>query len=116
MPLIKLHTSVSISEQKRDILLSSMSKILSEKIGKPQQYIMVLLADSTPMIMSGNAEPAAYADVRSIGGLSADVNRTITGSLCDLLKEYLHIGPERVYVNFTDVAAGNWGWDGRTFG
>ncbi len=115
MPLIKLHTSVPVSEQKRDILLSSMSNIIAEKIGKPEQYVMVTMSGG-PMMMSGKTDPAAFVDVRSIGGLNGEVNGAITGSLCGLLKEYLGIDPQRVYVNFTDTAAGNWGWDSRTFG
>ena len=28
----------------------------------------------------------------------------------------LGIAPDRIYLNFTDVEAGNWGWSGSTFG
>lgn len=115
MPLIKLHTSVAVSEKNREAMLSTMSNILAEKIGKPEQYVMVAIEEG-PMMMSGEAGPAAFADIRSIGGLSGDVNRSISASLCELFTEYLGIAPERVYINFTDVSAANWGWDGRTFG
>jgi phenylpyruvate tautomerase PptA (4-oxalocrotonate tautomerase family) len=26
------------------------------------------------------------------------------------------VPPDRIYLNFTDVPAGNWGWNGDTFG
>ncbi len=115
MPSIKLHTSVTVSDEKREALLSTMSNILAEKIGKPEQYVLVAIEEG-PIMMSGESGPAAFADIRSIGGLNGDVNRSISVSLCDLFKEYLGIAPERVYLNFTDVPAANWGWDGRTFG
>ncbi len=115
MPSIKLHTSVSVSEEKREAFLSTMSNILAEKIGKPEQYVMVAIEEG-PMLMSGESGPAAFADIRSIGGLNGDVNRAISASLCELFKEYLDIAQDRVYINFTDVPAVNWGWDGRTFG
>ena len=66
--------------------------------------------------MSGKAGEAAFADVRSIGGLNSQVNRDISSRLCMLLRDVLGIAPERIYLNFTDVPAGNWGWNGDTFG
>jgi hypothetical protein len=33
-----------------------------------------------------------------------------------LLNDSLGIPPDRVYLNFTDVGAGHWGWNGSTFG
>ena len=41
MPLLKLETTVVLSEDKRPALLASLSKIVAETIGKPQRYIMV---------------------------------------------------------------------------
>jgi hypothetical protein len=41
MPLLKLETTVVLSEDKRQALLASLSKIVAETIGKPQQYVMV---------------------------------------------------------------------------
>jgi phenylpyruvate tautomerase PptA (4-oxalocrotonate tautomerase family) len=55
-------------------------------------------------------------DIRSIGGLSDDVNRQLSQKICKLLKESLGVPPDRVYLNFTDVRPGNWGWNGDTFG
>ena len=115
MPLIKIQTSVPISEGKREAILSSLSSIIAEKIGKPTQYVMVALEEG-PVMMSGEVGPAAFADVRSIGGLSNAVNNAIAVSVCNLLKEYLGIPTQRTYVTFTDVSASNWAWDGRTFG
>ncbi len=40
----------------------------------------------------------------------------LSQQVCKLLSDSLGIGPDRVYLNFTDVEAGNWGWNGRTFG
>ena len=41
MPLLKLETTVALTEDKRQALLASLSKIVAETIGKPQQYVMV---------------------------------------------------------------------------
>ena len=116
MPLIKLQTSVSVPDAKRQPLLASLSKILTESIGKPEQYVMAIVQDGAPIMMSGKPGDAAFAEVKSIGGLSAKVNAQIARKLCTLLDESLGIPGNRVYISFADVSASDWGWNGDTFG
>ena len=115
MPLLKLETTVVLTEDQRQALLASLSKIVAETIGKPQQYVMVA-AGQAAMQMSGSPGNAAFVDVRSIGGLTGEVNRKLSKKVCELLHESLGIPPNRVYLNFTDVQASHWGWNGNTFG
>ena len=115
MPLLKLETAVVLSEDKRKALLAALSKTVAETIGKPEQYVMVT-ASQAAMLMSGNPGDAAFVDVRSIGGLTDDVNRKLSQKVCKLLNGSLGVPENRVYLNFTDVEAANWGWNGSTFG
>jgi len=115
MPLLKLETTVVVSEDKRKALLASLSKAVAGTIGKPEQYVMVT-GGQAAILMSGKAGDGAFVDIRSIGGLSDDVNRKLSQQVCNLLNDSLGIPPDRVYLNFTDVGAGNWGWNGSTFG
>jgi len=48
--------------------------------------------------------------------MGEDVNRKLSQQVCELLKDSLGFSPDRVYLNFTEVHAGNWGWNGSTFG
>jgi len=115
MPLIKLQTSSVLSDEKRKNLLASISKLISECMSKPEKYVMVSI-DNSDLMMSGTQGNAAFADVRGIGGLNSEVKSKISRKLCDMLTESLDIPQDRVYINFTDVSAGNWGWNGATFG
>ena len=115
MPLLKLETNVALSEDKRKALLASLSKIVAETIGKPEQYVMVT-AEQAAMVMSGSAGEAAFVDIRSIGGLTDAVNRKLAQKICQSLNDSLGIPQNRIYLNFTDVEASNWGWNGSTFG
>ena len=115
MPLLRLETSVSIPDDKRQALLASLSELVSETIGKPEQYVMVSVNPAT-IWMSGESGPAAFVDVRSVGGLSRELNRKLSEKVCGILHEHLGIPPDRTYLNFTDTEAANWGWNGRTFG
>jgi phenylpyruvate tautomerase PptA (4-oxalocrotonate tautomerase family) len=115
MPLLKLETTVVLTEDQRQALLASLSKTVAEIIGKPQQYVMVA-ASQAAMQMSGSQGNAAFVDVRSIGGLTGDVNRRLSQKVCQLLHHSLGIPPDRIYLNFTDVQASHWGWNGNMFG
>ena len=115
MPLLKLETSVVIPEDKRKSLLASLSKAVAGTIGKPEQYVMVTVGQAA-ILMSGTAGDAAFVEIRSIGVLTHDVNRKLSQQVCQLLHDSLGVPPDRVYLNFTDVGAGNLGWNGSTFG
>jgi phenylpyruvate tautomerase PptA (4-oxalocrotonate tautomerase family) len=115
MPLLKLETTVALTEDKRQALLASLSKIVAETIGKLQQYVMVV-ASQAAMQMSGSLGDAAFVDVQSIGGLTGVVNRKLSQKVCQLLHDSLGIPPDRIYLNVTDVQASHWGWNGNTFG
>jgi phenylpyruvate tautomerase len=115
MPLLKLETTVALADDKKNALLAALSKIVAGTIGKPEQYVMVTISPAAGL-MSGKSGDAAFVDVRSIGGLNNNVNRQLAQKVCAALKESLGVPPDRVYLNFTDVSAGNWGWNGDTFG
>lgn len=115
MPLLKLETTVVLSEDKRKALLASLSKTVAETIGKPEQYVMVAVGQAA-MVMSGSPGEAAFVDIRSIGGLTNDVNRKLSQKVCKLLNHSLGVPEDRVYLNFTEVEASNWGWNGSIFG
>ena len=115
MPLLKLETTVALTEEKRNTLLAALSKTLAETTGKPEQYVMVTASQSA-MLMAGKPGDAVFVDIRGIGGLSGEVNRQLSQKVCGLLKDNLGVPPSRIYINFTEIDAGNWGWNGNTFG
>jgi phenylpyruvate tautomerase len=115
MPWLKLETTVPLPDGKGKPLLAALSKAVAGATGKPEQYVMVTVTQST-MLMSGKAGDAAFVDVRGIGGLNGETNGKLSQQICKLLKDSLGIAPDRVYLNFTKVEAGNWGWNGSTFG
>jgi phenylpyruvate tautomerase len=115
MPLFQLKTSAAVPEEKRLALLKAISRLIAERIGKPETYVMGTLTTES-MIMSGTAEPAAFVDVRSIGGLSDAVNRQISQDIATLAQAHLGVPADRLFLNFTDVPANHWGWRGSTIG
>jgi phenylpyruvate tautomerase len=116
MPLIRLELSEVLTEDKKAHLLKAASKAVAETMGKPESYVMAVLAAPAAILMAGKHTKAAWVEVRGIGGFGTSVNRTLSEVLCTLLSHELKIHPEAVYLNFVDVSAENWGWKGTTFG
>ena len=40
----------------------------------------------------------------------------MTAAFCDLISARTGVPSNRIYIQFEDVQAASWGWDGRTFG
>ena len=116
MPYIKLEITQVVDPDIRRGLCERLSALCAKAIGKPEQYVQALVVDGVAMVHGGAAGPAAFVDVRSIGGLSAKVCQALAAQVCALLDRDLGVPGARVYLNFTDVAAAKWGHDGGTFG
>lgn len=116
MPLVKLQISATVPEEQQQTLIAAASQLIADTIGKPEQYVMVTLETQVPIMMAGTQGDAAFADVRSIGGLNNTVNKQISQKLAAALQEHVGVATDRVYMNFTSINGENWGWRGSTFG
>jgi phenylpyruvate tautomerase len=116
MPLIRVQLSVPLDEGKRTSLMKSLSETVAGKLGKPESYMMVVLEPGTPILMSGDGDPAAFAEVRSVGSISGDQAKALSGAICEIVGNETGIATDRIYSNFTGVQGSMWGWDRRTFG
>jgi phenylpyruvate tautomerase len=114
MPYLKVHSTVNLPEDDLEKWLEDLSREVAGALGKPERVMMVSF-EETPIAMGGSCEDAAWIELRAIGGLSPEINGRLTQLLCSMLEDCLSIPPDRVYIHFIDVAAQNWGWDGKTF-
>jgi phenylpyruvate tautomerase PptA (4-oxalocrotonate tautomerase family) len=115
MPLVRIETTVIPNEDQRQKLLASLSKTAAETIGKPEQYVMVSITPAA-MLMSGKPGAAAFVEIRSIGGLNTTVTTALSQKISAFLGESLQIPQDRIFLNFVEFEAGNWGWNGETLG
>ncbi len=115
MPYIKLRTNQSISKQQSPELLNQLSQLMAKETGKPERYVMIELEGDREMIFSGNNEPLAYVECKSIG-LSSTQAKSLSASISQILETRLQITADRVYIEFSNCPAEFWGWNGSTFG
>ena len=60
-----------------------------------------------------DASPCCFLEIKSIG--SIDPAR-MTKPLSNFVYDKLGVPLEKIYINFVDVPAKMWGWNGDTFG
>ncbi len=115
MPLCKITLSAADeSGSMRETLLARATELLAEGLNKPARAVMVV-CESEAISLGGSREPAAFVEVRSIGGLDEEVNAALSDKLCALLHETASIATDRVFLNFLDMPRTDWGWDGTVF-
>jgi phenylpyruvate tautomerase len=114
MPYLMIQTNRAISPGQREPLLRAASRLLAKELGKPEAYVMVSLSSDVSMLFAGTDEPAAYAELKSIG-LPAGQIKSLSQAISTLLEQQLDIAPARVYIEFADIKGSQWGWNGGTF-
>jgi phenylpyruvate tautomerase PptA (4-oxalocrotonate tautomerase family) len=116
-PTLLIQTSESFDDQsKKTAFLKECSSTISKILGKPEQYVMISYKHSDGMYFNGSEDPAAFCHLASIGRIGPDYNPKVSSAICKVLSTHLSIPSERVYIQFYDSQASNFGYDGSTFG
>ena len=87
--------------------------MVADLTGKPENYVMTMTQFDTKMTFAGSDEPCCFVKVKSIGSLEPS---SMSKSLCDLIASNTNININRIYIEFIDVKASNWGFNVSTFG
>ena len=71
MPMIKVETTVSLSEEKRNVLKAELGKAISI-MGKPESYLMINLVDNQDLYFGGKKmDKGAFVEVKALGNIDA---------------------------------------------
>jgi len=114
MPLLAINTNQPLAADQQAELISKASSLVAGILGKSERYVMVLLRENLPMIFSGNDEPCAYIELKSIG-LPTDNTREFSKQLCEFITTTTGITADRIYIEFSGVERHLWGWNSTTF-
>ena len=113
MPLIQVNTSSKSIVENDYLFQKEISKMVSDLTGKPENYVMTMIQKDLKMTFAGSDEPCCFIKVKSIGSLSPS---SMSKSLCELVASKTNINKNRIYIEFSDVKASNWGFNSSTFG
>lgn len=114
MPTLKIQTNVPVADGGRASLIHQISAAVSQMLGKPEAYVMVILEDGRDMLFAGSTDPAAYLELKSLA-LPEDQTARLCESLCDLVERLLGVPPSRTYIELTSPPRHMFGWDRSTF-
>ena len=71
MPMIKVETTVSLSEEKRNVLKAEIGKAISI-LDKPESYLMINLVSQQDLYFGGNKlDKGAFVEVKVLGSVDA---------------------------------------------
>ncbi len=87
--------------------------MVADLTGKPENYVMTMIQSNSQMTFAGSDEPCCFIKLKSIGSINPPL---MSKSLCELISSRTNIKANRVYVEFIDVKASNWGYNSSTFG
>lgn len=114
MPYIVINASTpKPSDSDAAALLSAVSRVASEALGKPERVMMTRLEAGEAMTFAGSGDPCAMVDVRGIGLPSADQTTALCQGLSQLVSEHLGLDAGRVFFNYTDMPRELWGVGGK---
>ena len=117
MPLLQINLTIpSVSQDLLDQVHDQSANILAEQIGKPVEYVMVLVRTGESISFAkDNVSPCAYIEVKNVGKLSPSLTEELTNKLSSLIYEKLGVSDDRIYIEFQESARHHWGWNGKTF-
>ena len=113
MPFIDSKISVKMTEEKKEIIKSSLGQLVSI-IRKPESFLMVGIDDDYDLWFAGKKlEKGAYVEVSLFGNAGSDLYEKLTGAICELFEAELGIPKNAVYVTYHPIT--DWGWNGQNF-
>lgn len=114
MPILEIATNVS-KEKVTPEVLTTLSKILSETLGKSENFCTVRVVPDQLMTFGGTTEPCGVALLASIGALGVEKNKAHAAKIYAYLEKSLGIPSDRMYIKFDNLATSDVGYKGTTF-
>ncbi|GAB4834042.1 hypothetical protein Ancab_032295 [Ancistrocladus abbreviatus] len=105
MPVLYISTNVSLDGIDLQPIFSQATTALASIIGRPEANVMVLVKGSVPISFYGTKEPAAFAELLSMGGINSDVKRRLISVVGGILEEHLSIPTTRFFCHVVNVAS-----------
>ena len=113
MPCALIYLSGKVSDDVKAEIAKGAMVIISEVVKKPIIYCSAQVIESVGGF-AGNVEPSVFIDLRSVGGLQG-IQKELSDRFCSLIEKNTSIKGDKVYLNFTELTGGNWGFNHKTF-
>lgn len=116
MPFINSSVTVKLTDKQKENLKKKMGEIICTIPGKTEDWLFVGFQDEYTLYFKGKLQQkAAVVEVKLLGSISRSLKDSITNKICSAFSDEIGIPQENIYVIFTEVQDGNWGWNGGLF-
>ena len=116
MAYVNLIFTDKLSEEKKELLKTSVGQLITIFPGKSEDWLFVSIQDQRNLYFKGiKAEASAIIEVKIFGKQEKEHKDLFTSKLCDFLENELRIQGQNVFFIFTEAEDGNWGWNGGLF-
>ncbi|OWM81671.1 macrophage migration inhibitory factor homolog [Punica granatum] len=105
MPCLYISTNVCLDGVDTEPIFVEATKAVSSIIGKPEKFVMVILKGSLAISFGGNKDPAVYAEIISMGGITREVKKQLISTLGAICQDKLSIPPARFFLKVYDTTA-----------
>lgn len=113
MPMIDSKITISVSNEKREILKSKLGSAISI-LGKPESYLMLGFEDKYDLYFAGKKlDKGAFISVKLFGNEDSVACNNMTAKICEIFNTELDIPGENIYITYSGF--NNWGWNGCNF-
>ena len=113
MPMINSKVTVSLPQEKRDILKAELGKAVAI-LGKPESYLMLGFEDNYDLYFGGKKlEKGAFISVEVLGDVDSQSSSKMSGKICEIFEKELGIPGDKIYITYSGYK--NWGWNGGNF-
>lgn len=114
MPLVKLHSSLEICDEKKKAIVDKIQETVKEIACKPRSYIMVIIEDQKTIHM-GDKVSCALIEFSQLGKLDLGQKDELTARLSKISVDEGLATSTETYVVFQEFVRENWGHNGVTF-
>lgn len=98
MPFIDSKITLTVPEDKREVLKSELGKAVSI-LGKPESFLMVGFEDNYDLYMGGKKlDKGAYVSVSLFGNASGEAYEKMTGKICEMIERCTIYGASFINV------------------
>ncbi|KAK4745920.1 hypothetical protein SAY87_012232 [Trapa incisa] len=103
MPCLYISTNVCLDKVDTESIFVETTKAVSSIIGRPEKFVMVILKGSLAISFGGNKDPAVYAEIIAMGGITREVKRQLISTLGSILHHKLSVPPARFFLKVFDT-------------
>ncbi|XP_031129024.1 macrophage migration inhibitory factor homolog [Ipomoea triloba] len=103
MPCLDISTNVKLEDVDVESFSREATTAVATIIGKPEQFVMIILKGSANITFGGSKEAAALAEIVSMGGITTQVKRELISTIGTIVENKLSIPRARFVLKVYDT-------------